>query len=377
MSAQELAEATRLISDIESLAHVVLSGRRRNRSVEYERIDIRPVEIKSVLMYQLTYSDGRKVITKNFTQGTLDIPTLLDSGYSNITIRHQQGEFSARFTKKDELLVSQKAGEFTAERSHDRAKVRLLDSNDPFLRHIGIAASDGEIKPSKMAKYKQIEEFLRLVGPEIMKLPQPISIIDFGSGNAYLTFAIHQYLCQEGVEVSVTGVDLRPEFAEKNIEIANQLGISDTITFHTSAIADAPPLKADVVIALHACDTATDDALAWAIKNHAKALFVAPCCQHDIQRQMETAPEPWSAITSHGILKERLGDLITDALRIELLKSRGYRCDAIEFVGGEHTPRNIMIRAIYTGHTTDLARFEQLTSQWGVESALHRALVSR
>ena len=377
MKSESLDEAVALIEDISNLAHVVLSGRRRNFIVEHERIDIRPVEIKSTLNYQMIYSDGRKVTTKNFEVGELNIEKLLLGGYSNITIRHSAGEFSARFTKKDELLVSQKAGAFSADTSHDRKKARLLDSNNGFLKLVGISDDNGVIKPSKSAKYKQIEEFLRLVAPEIMKLEEPITIADLGSGSGYLTFAIHQYLTQEGKKVVVTGIDNRSEFEEKNSKIAETLGISSTIKFITTSIADAPALEANVVIALHACDTATDDALAWAIKVKAQAIFVAPCCQHDIQKQMKTSPEPWGAITSHGILKERLGDLITDALRIEILKSQGFSCDAIEFVGGEHTPRNVMIRAIYTGQKSDLTQYEKLTSQWGVESALQRTLTNR
>ena len=295
MMSEELGKAVRLIANIHDLAHVVLSGRRRNYTVDYPRIDIRPVDIKSKLHYQLTYSDGKKITTKNVEEGKLDIQTLLESGYSNITIRHRNGEYVARFTKRDEILESEKPGHFEADTRHDRNKERLLSARDPFLTLVGISDSDGVVKPSKMAKYKQIEEFLRLVTPEIMKLPEPISIVDLGAGSGYLTFAIHQ----------------------------------------------------------------------------------APCCQHDIQKQMKVSPEPWSAITSHGILKERLGDLITDALRIEILKSKGYRCDAIEFIGGEHTPRNVMIRAIYTGQISSLERYEQLKSQWGVTSALHRALTNR
>lgn len=373
----ELKEAIELISNIQDLAHVVLSGRRRNHQVDHERIDIRPVEIKGQLLYQMTYSDGRKVTTKNYQPVEFKVEELIQSGYSNITIRHRGGEFAARFTKKDELLVSRKPGRFEPETRHDRQKARLLDSSDPYLRHVGISDINGVVKPSKMAKYLQIEEFLRLTTPDILKMADPIKIFDLGSGSGYLTFAIHQYLHQLNREVQVIGVDLRPEFEEKNSDVAQQLGISATIKFRTAAIVDEPTSKADVVIALHACDTATDEALAWAVKAGAKAIFVAPCCHHDIQRQMKEAPEPWSAVTSHGILKERLGDLITDALRIELLKAQGYTCDAVEFIGGEHTPRNIMIRAFFTGKRSDLETYNHMASQWGVTAALHTLLSTR
>ena len=371
---RELTEAVELISNIDELVHVVLSGRRRNFVVEHERIDIRPVELKKELCYQMTYSDGRKVTTKNYKQSEFQIEPLLLSGYANITIRHSSGEFAARFTKKDQILISRKSGEYQAELSHDRKKERLLDGGDPYLRYLGISDSAGIVKPSKMAKYLQIEEFLRLVTPEILKCHEPITIVDLGAGSAYLTFAIHQYFHQVGKQIHVIGVDIRPEFEIKNSKIAEELGISSTIKFQTSSIRDLPHQKADVVIALHACDTATDEALAWAVKSEANAIFVAPCCHHDIQRQMKSAPAPWEIVTSQGIMKERLGDLITDALRIELLKASGYSCDAVEFIGGEHTPRNVMIRAHRAHKKSNLDSYKAMTEEWGISSALQRML---
>ena len=130
---------------------------------------------------------------------------------------------------------------------------------------------------------------------------------------------------------------------------------------------------ADVAIALHACDTATDDAIAWAINHDVPMALFAPCCHHDIQAQIKRAPEPWSMITKHGIMRERLGDLITDALRMQLMKLKGYRVEAIEFIGGEHTPRNLMIRAVKTGATPDMvehARYTEMVSAWGITPVL-------
>ena len=130
---------------------------------------------------------------------------------------------------------------------------------------------------------------------------------------------------------------------------------------------------ADVAIALHACDTATDDAIAWAVNGGAKLLLIAPCCHHDIQKQIEVAPEPWGAITKFGLMKERLGDLLTDSLRAQLLRLVGYRVEVIEFVGGEHTPRNLMIRAVKTGAIADAgdeAKYEQMLALWKVKPAL-------
>jgi SAM-dependent methyltransferase len=202
---------------------------------------------------------------------------------------------------------------------------------------------------------------------------KPLTIVDLGCGHAYLTFAAHQYLRSQGMPVKVIGIDIRTTARDRNNEIAAQLGISSTIEFRAEEIADTTLASADIAIALHACDTATDDAIAWAINSEAKLALIAPCCHHDIQAQMNEIPEPWSIITRNGIMKERLGDLLTDALRMQIMKLRGYRVEAIEFIGGEHTPRNLMIRAIKTGAAADASevkKYEEMLALWKVKPAL-------
>jgi hypothetical protein len=169
------------------------------------------------------------------------------------------------------------------------------------------------------------------------------------------------------------GIDVRGAARDRNNEIARQLGIERTIEFRAEEIADTTLKSADISIALHACDTATDDAIAWTVNADAKLALIAPCCHHDIQAQMNEIPEPWSLLTRNGIMKERLGDLLTDALRMQIMKLRGYRVEAIEFVGGEHTPRNLMIRAVKTGALADAAdeaKYEQMLALWKVKPAL-------
>jgi hypothetical protein len=260
----------------------------------------------------------------------------------------------------------------------------LLDSSDPFLREVGIADANGNIKPSKMDKYKQVEEFLRLLIPtlndaiEAGHLPKPtqskpLRVVDLGCGHAYLTFAAHQYLKANDIPVEVVGIDIRPASRDRNNAIAKSLDIDSTISFLAEEISGTSINEADIAIALHACDTATDDAIAWAVNRDVPLTLFAPCCHHDIQAQMKVAPEPWSLITRQGIMRERLGDLITDSLRIQLMKLRGYRVEAIEFVGGEHTPRNLMIRAVKTGAPIDkveIERYESMISMWGVTPVL-------
>ncbi len=377
----ELAEK---FDDTNSLVRVVFSGRRRNMQTAHERIDMRPVSIKDSIAIQVSHSDGRQMTTKNYEAGQAPFNELVRSGYANILLEQTHQSISVRITKKGEALVHRESTEREQELAHDRTKSRLLDPSDPYLIAIGISDSQGNLKASKSDKYKQVEEFLRLLTPTLTGAikaghiaqpsdAKPLTIVDLGCGHAYLTFAAHQYLRSQGMPVKVIGIDVRTSARDRNNEIAQQLGISSTIEFRAEEIADTTLASADIAIALHACDTATDDAIAWAINSDAKLALIAPCCHHDIQAQMHEAPEPWSIITRNGIMKERLGDLLTDGLRMQIMKLRGYRVEAIEFIGGEHTPRNLMIRAVKTGAGADASekqKYDEMLALWKVKPAL-------
>ena len=385
-----LSEIVETLRKSENFVRLVLSGRRRNMQTPSERIDVKPVLIKGEIKYQVTQSDGRAMTTKNYSPAEFISLDLLNAGYANFHLEVTDESTSVRITKKGEALIHRAPGEFQADLSHDRNKSRLLDAADPFLIEVGISDTSGKVKASKSDKYLQVEEFLRLLVPslnsaidagQIAKPTQqnPLTIVDLGCGHAYLTFAAHQHLKSQGIPVKVIGIDIRESARIRNNEIAKKLGISDSITFRAEEISETTLDTADVTIALHACDTATDDALAWAVNSGSKLVLVAPCCHHDIQAQLHEAPEPWSLVTRNGIMKERLGDLLTDALRMQILKLSGYRVEAIEFIGGEHTPRNLMIRAVKTGATADSAeehRYQEMISLWKVKPAL-AALLNR
>lgn len=381
LALQELQGA---ILQSESFVRAVLSGRRRNMQPEQERIDFRPVQLKSGLAIQVSYSDGRQVTSKNFAPHDLPFMGMAQSGFANITVEMEGETLSLRISKKGVPLFSRSKNGAKQNLSHDRSKQRLLSADDPFLREVGIADANGAIKPSKMDKYKQVEEFLRLLIPTLNDAisaghihqpsqEEPLRLVDLGCGHAYLTFAAHQYLRSVGIPVQVTGIDVRASSRDRNNAIAKSLGIEKTISFLAEEISQTSINEADVAIALHACDTATDDSIAWALNRNVPLTLFAPCCHHDIQAQMTLAPEPWSLITRHGIMRERLGDLITDSLRIQLMKLQGYRVDAIEFIGGEHTPRNLMIRAVKTGAEAEpgeVERYQAMISMWGVTPVL-------
>lgn len=383
-----LKEVCNQIVDTSTLVRVVLSGRRRNMVTEFERIDIRPVEIKGVIQLQLTHNDGRATTTKNLLPDMAKVLELIESGYANILVEHTEGSMSVRITKSGDAQVHYEKKGLEQNLAHDKKKARLLNPADPFLLEVGIADHKGSIKPSKQDKYMQVEEFLRLLAPTLNAAidagqihqpteQNPLSIVDLGCGYAYLTFAAHQYLRAIGIPVHVTGIDVRPASRDRNNAIAQNLGISATINFRAEEIATTTAEKADIAIALHACDTATDDAIAWAINGGAKLLLIAPCCHHDIQRQIDESPEPWGALTKFGLMKERLGDLLTDSLRAQILRIVGYRVEIIEFIGGEHTPRNLMIRAVKTDakpDAIDIDRYREICTQWGITPALAEKL---
>ena len=379
-----ISRACDLISDTSTLVRVVLSGRRRNMVVPFERIDIRPVLIKEALSLQIAQNDGRITTTKNVSPKDFNAQSYLEMGYANILVEHTSGALSIRITKKGEAQIHEEKGAREQNLDHDRKKARLLDSSDPFLIEVGISDSEGRVKPSRSDKYLQVEEFLRLLVPTLNSaieskqiaaptIEKPLVIADLGCGNAYLTFAVHQYLRSIEMPVHVIGIDIKPQSLKRNTEIAEKLGITKTIEFKAEAIDQTSITTCDIAIALHACDTATDDAIAWAVTGGAKLLLIAPCCQHELQTQMSHAPEPWNLLTKHGLMKERLGDLMTDALRAQILKLVGYRTEVIEFIGGEHTPRNIMIRAVLTGakaDSKDIESYKQMLKEWKIDPAL-------
>ena len=358
----------------------VLSGRRRNLAPTAERIDIKPVLLKGEEKLQIQSTDGRQVTTKNLSANEIDFAEFLGQGFANLLVESTTESYSVRISKKDEALVTIGRVKLERDLTHDRQKQRLLPEDNRIFALLGMHDGHKRIKPSKMDKYRQVEEFLRLLKPTLdneVGAQSEISMVDLGCGHAYLTFAVQEYLNSATQKVKVLGVDEREESKRHNDQIANSLGAD--AQFLVSKIADTPVQAVDIAIALHACDTATDDSIAWAVKNSAKVIMLAPCCHHDLQAQIDLVPEPWSLLTRHGVVSERLIDLMTDSLRAQILKLLGYRVDIVEFIGGEHTPRNIMIRAVKTGVKVDPAevdRYQAMLADWKIAPHLADLLKS-
>jgi len=379
-------ELTRAFLEIEEhiksgeFVRAVLSGRRRNLTPSAERIDIKPVLIKGEEKLQIQSTDGRQVTTKNLSAAAIDFAEFLGQGFANLLVESTSESYSVRISKKDEALVTIGRVKLERDLTHDRQKQRLLPEDNRIFALLGMHDGHKRIKPSKLDKYHQVEEFLRLLKPTLdneVGAQSEISIVDLGCGHAYLTFAVQEYLNSATQKVKVLGIDEREESKRHNDQIANLLGAD--AQFLVSKIADTPAQTVDIAIALHACDTATDDSIAWAVKNSAKVIMLAPCCHHDLQAQVDLVPEPWSLLTRHGVVSERLIDLMTDSLRAQILKLLGYRVDIVEFIGGEHTPRNIMIRAVKTGVKVDpveVDRYQAMLADWAIAPHLAELLKS-
>lgn len=391
-----------LLLDDERLVRAVAAGRRRGGTPRWRRTDLRYVDLKVGRRLQITTYDETQAHVRNVPPGPeaeAAVGETLAEPYGNWHVQTPTETVQLRVTKKGQAQVHVARREADPDasdvrwRAHDRRKNRLLDPSAPFLRTIGISDRNGRVKPSRTDKYRQIEEFLRqlraavddaLAGGHLRRpdAERPLQVVDLGCGNAYLTFAAYHYLAHDrGLPVALTGVDVKEQARERNSRLARELGWERSLRFVCSEIAGAEPDESpDVVLALHACDTATDDALAAAVRWRAPLVLAAPCCHHDLQRQLREAgepPRPYALVARHGILRERVADVLTDSVRAALLRMAGYRVSVVEFVDSEHTPRNVLLRAVRTGVRAParvVRDYRELVAAWGLKPALERRL---
>jgi SAM-dependent methyltransferase len=359
------------------LTRAVAAGRRRGQTPSVTRAELRPVALKGGARLQIVTDDGARPFTRNVAPGTeaeSAVDALLAEPFGNWHVETTTATVQVRVTKKGDAQVHRGAApESTPEAGHDRAKQWLLDPGDPLFEVVGGTA----------AKRRQVDAFLRALAATLpADLPSPLQVVDLGCGNAYLTFAAYRYLAARGVPVRVVGVDVREDQRVRNTAIAEALGCSAEVSFVAGTISDAQlPFAPDLVLALHACDTATDEALARAVQWSARWVLAAPCCHHDIAAQLKgtAGPTPFGELTRHAIMRERFADVLTDTLRASLLRLHGYRVEVVEFIDSAHTPRNLLLRARRTDATAAQlsslqAEYDLLTSQWSVTPALEKLL---
>ena len=396
-----LAQVRGRLLDPETLVRAVASGRQKAGEPRWRRVELRYVDLKAGRHLQVTAYDETQAHTSNHLvapgnqqSGAREaVDDLLDEPFGNWNLETTVETVQLRVTRKGEALVhtSPRTTPALLDRGHDRDKERLLPEDDPLFRALGLADADGRLKPTRRDKYRQVEEFLRLLDTAVaeaidkgqLRRPTaeaPLRVVDLGCGNAYLTFAAERFLVGvRGLPVQLVGVDVKEQSREHNEKVAGELGLDATFVVGSigGVTLDAAP---EVVLALHACDTATDEALARAVEWQAALVLAAPCCHHDVAAQLRKAPTPapYAMLTRHGILRERLADTLTDALRATLMRLQGYRVDVVQFVESKHTPRNTLLRATRTGAPVkggSLRRdYDDLVAAWGIHPKLAELL---
>ncbi len=384
--------------DPDTLVKAVASGRQKGQQPRWKRVEFRYVDLKAGRHLQVTAYDDTQAHTSNHAvgEGARDaVDDLLDEPFASWHVETTTQSHQVRVTKKLEAVVhtTDRTEEVEVDRGHDRDKERLLAEDDPVFKALGLTDAQGRMKPSRHAKYRQVEEFLRLLDSSItdamakghLRQPtpeDPLRIVDLGCGNAYLTFAAQRFLTDvRGLPVRLTGVDVKEQSREHNSALAAELGVDAEFVVGSisGAVLDPAP---EVVLALHACDTATDEALARAVEWNAQLVLAAPCCHHDIAAQLRKAPTPapYALLTRHGILRERLADTLTDGIRASLMRLQGYRVDVVQFVESQHTPRNTMLRAVRTGSPVKgggvRKEYDDLVAAWGIRPRLAELLES-
>jgi SAM-dependent methyltransferase len=312
---------------------------------------------------------------------------LLAARLKSIQVRTATETLQVQFSRKGRPILHYHALPQTIplDLTHDRSKHRLLPDNEPlpFLQAIGVQTADGRVRADKQRKFRQINEFLRLMDETgvAQQLDQwPLHVVDLGCGSAALTFATYYYLNHlAGVPAQVIGVDVKQQLVEQRAYTAHKLDWEKMSFVSGTILSYRPERPPDIVLALHACDTAIDEALAQAIGWESKLIFSAPCCHHHLQVQLgkNPVPQPFRPVARYGILHERLGDILTDAFRALILRIMGYQTEVLEFVDPESTPRNLMIRAVRkhpAGSRSHLKEYDDLKRFWNVTPYLETLL---
>ncbi|MFQ7202997.1 Methyltransferase domain protein [uncultured Clostridium sp.] len=342
------------------LQQIILSNSRHPEQTQ--KVKIRPVLIREELLFQETAYRGTQAFHENFTA-----EQLTDRICTALQEQFRQGEFSAKtlqatalVSKKGKLTLkvknSGKAPRTAASEeeelqalAHNRTKHYILEEGKPvdFLVGLGVQTPDGRVTRARFDKFRQINRYLEFIEDVIDELPKDrtIRIIDFGCGKSYLTFAMYYYLHElQHRDIQVTGLDLKTDVIRHCNELAEKLGY-DRLKFERGDISTYEGTDvADMVVTLHACDLATDYALDKAVKWGARVILAVPCCQHELNRQIKC--DPLKPVLKYGIIKERVAALLTDALRANLLEQQGYETQILEFIDMEHTPKNLLIRAV-------------------------------
>jgi SAM-dependent methyltransferase len=327
-------------------------GNKKNITATLKNVLIKPVLIKNEPMLSFTYRHNTQDAVKNYAgkEAINILGQLLENDFNNADAFTLTNDYQF-FTPKNKTgkLKTKPASLANSDVSmdHNRKKQFKVNTRAPYLYQLGITTAEGVIKKDMQDKFRQINHYIEITDGIIKSSPfsNSISVVDMGSGKGYLTFALYDYLSNSlNMQAAVYGVELRKDLVEKCTAIAEKINYNN-LHFVSGSIQEAHIPVTDMLIALHACDTATDDAIYHGIKNDAKIIVVAPCCHKQIRKQM--APQNvLNTITQHGILLERQAEMVTDTIRALLLEAHGYKTKVFDFISTEHTPKNVMIAAV-------------------------------
>ena len=369
----------------ENMLRMTISGKRHGELAD--KVKIRPVKLKEELYFQTSVSDGKKEFHKNYEKAELleQLDHWLRKDYRQLQMDTTTQSIQALVSKKGKATVKQKiARDMRSARvlDHNRKKRYLLEEGTPipFLVDLGVMTAEGAIVRSRYDKFRQINRYLEFVEdilPELDK-DRELTLIDFGCGKSYLTFALYYYLTvKKQYRIRMIGLDLKKDVMEHCQELAEKYGY-DRLTFLTGDIADYDGVEqVDMVVSLHACDTATDYALEKALQWNAKVIFAVPCCHHELNRQMHSTE--MNPVLKYGLIQERMAALMTDAFRADVLELEGYQVQVLEFIDMEHTPKNILIRAVKQNTPLSFEKKEKLLDSlktcmgiWNVNPLFYR-----
>lgn len=366
--------------EIKNIIRGTISNPRNNS--KYIKGYIRPVEIKGNSMMQIKLFTETQSFAHNYNYDEFSeiINTIMLDSFFQLNIITNEYNYSFKYTKKNHLLsnkIKNKEIKTLLNVSHNKQKKYILNDGNiiPPLVDLGVMTQDGKIVPSYYDKYRQINRFLEIIDDTIKAFKeQELNIIDFGCGKSYLTFIVYYYLVNiKNIKTNIVGLDLKADVIKKCNEIAKNYGYN-SLNFEIGDISlYKPHFRVDLIITLHACDVATDYAMYHAIKLHSKYLLSVPCCQHEINNQIKKSS---SFLASYGIVKERMSALLTDTIRAKLLEYSGYNVDILEFVDFDASPKNLLVRAKYTGNSNAKALDEvkQILDEFTIDQTLYKLL---
>ena len=363
---QNVSELVEKIINEESLIYAIFSGVRNKAEKTFNKVSVKKVIIKNEVKHQFEYFYDKNVEHKNLNkeETKAEINKYFQSYFKQALINTVDSDYHILINKKAiSKIVKKAASKKDSEISHNRKKKYILNEGEktPFLIELGIMTEEGKIVNSKYDKFKQINRYLELVSDCIPYLDKSktLRIIDFGCGKAYLTFALYDYLVLKmGYNVEIVGLDLKENVIKFCSDLSKKLSF-ENLRFVQGDIKGFTEFKeVDMVISLHACNTATDDALATAVNWGAKVILAVPCCQHELLKKIKN--NAMFPMLKFGIIKEKLSSLITDSLRANVLEIMGYRTQVLEFIDMEHTPKNIMIRAFFE----DIQSIDKVVNQY-------------